>query len=193
MKSVVRKYGIFTAGGVTQSAPQNVHYVFGTPGNGIPSASNLNAQAAYTWDGHTEYLSGGVWYATDVNTEYPIAAETFGNDVAALWNGMPPNSSDWVDQSGNGLFGYVAPGGGSTAGLAQGGTESFAYDVEGDMLSASNTVAGSNTPVAAYTYQYDSSGDWTAQQIQLAGVSEDVVLTAGSDNNAGKGVRNRFV
>jgi len=171
VKSVVRKYGIFTAGGVTQSAPQNVHYVFGTPGNGIPSASNLNAQAAYTWDGHTEYLSGGVWYATDVNTEYPIAAETFGNDVAALWNGMPPNSADWLDQSGNGLFGYVVPGGGSVVNQTQAGTQSFSYDVQGDMLSAANTANGSS--VASYNYAYDLSGNVTDVTTTLAGVTSD--------------------
>ena len=65
------------------------------------------------------------------------------------------------------------------AGTPNVGTVSYAYDLQGNMLSASNTVSpltsgegqGEGSLVAAYTYHYDSVGNVTDVTTELAGVT----------------------
>ena len=66
-------------------------------------------------------------------------------------------------------------------------TDSFSYDVEGNMLAAGNTYAAtvSATPstVASYTYVYDAVGNVLGQNAVLGGLETNVVLSSGYDYN----------
>ena len=64
------------------------------------------------------------------------------------------------------------------------GTVACGYDVEGNLLSATNTANSSS--VAAYTYQFDGAGRVTGESVQLAGLTPDVVLTAAYDYNGNR-------
>ena len=57
------------------------------------------------------------------------------------------------------------------------GSESFGHDLDGDLTAASNTASSGS--VASYTFQYNSAGDATATNDALAGVSKNVILSAG--------------
>ena len=71
-------------------------------------------------------------------------------------------------------------------------TNSFSYDVEGNLLSAANTYAATTeataNSVAAYTYQYDTVGNMTDVTARLGSVAsgEPIQLASGYDYNGNR-------
>ena len=63
------------------------------------------------------------------------------------------------------------------------GTESFGYDVKGDMISAANIANGST--VASYSYWYDATGDVITERDQIGSVTP-VALQSTYDYNGNR-------
>ena len=70
----------------------------------------------------------------------------------------------------------------AAAGIDSDGAESFGFNLVQEMTSAANSVGGSGgNSVASYSFQRNSLGAVTAQNVLLANVSANVILSSGYD------------
>ena len=170
-----------------------VSYISRLAGNAVSDTGLQNGFTSWTYDG----LGREIQQSETVALGYKPGTSTSLGTTTATYNyqyDLDGNLTQSTDADGHvNTYAYnstnqetgetwYASAAMAAAGVND-GTESFGYDVKGDMISAANIANGST--VASYSYWYDATGDVITERDQIGSVTP-VALQSTYDYNGNR-------